>query len=157
MKLRVDVQQVCDDPQVPPARDIERWAEAAAEQALQYDAQLCVRIVDEAEGATLNLEFRERHGPTNVLSFPFEAPEHTRPPLLGDVVICAPVVAREARQQGKPVNAHYAHLVVHGVLHLLGHEHDDPVEATRMEGLERRVLAELGIVDPYRDDEEGAP
>jgi len=148
MTLTVDVQRASTSPGVPDAVRIERWAAAAAG---DLDAELTLRIVDAEEGAALNESYRHGAGATNVLSFPFEAPEATDPPLLGDVVICAPVVAREAGEQGKAVEAHWAHLVVHGVLHLLGHAHEQPAEAERMEALERRVLAGLGYGDPYAE------
>lgn len=146
----VDVQRASEHPGVPDDDSLRRWAEAAARgAALAGDAQLSVRIVDLAEGVALNAAYRGKAGPTNVLSFAFAAPEHTQPPLLGDVVLCAPVLAREAAEQGKPLAAHYAHLVVHGVLHLLGHAHDAAADAARMEGIEREVLSRLGHADPY--------
>ena len=123
-------------------------------------ATLGIRIVDEDESAELNHTYRDKPGPTNVLSFPFDMPdlpaalaatenEEIPTKLLGDLVICAPVVAREAAEQGKPLPAHWAHMVVHGVLHLLGYDHLDKAEAAEMEGLEQRLLAELGVGDPY--------
>ena len=121
--------------------------------ALALPGELTVRIVDAEEGQRLNREFRGKDYATNVLSFPAEMPEGlpkgVKFPLLGDLVICAPVVAREADEQGKALNAHYAHLTVHGVLHLLGWDHEDDKEADAMEQLEREILAELGIADPY--------
>lgn len=150
--LLVDVQRASEHPGVPDDDSLRRWAGAAARGAARTgEAQLSVRIVDLAEGVALNSAYRGKAGPTNVLSFPFDAPEHTRPPLLGDVVLCAPVLAREAAEQGKPLAAHYAHLVVHGVLHLLGHEHEEAADAARMEEIEREVLAGLGHADPYAD------
>ena len=112
--------------------------------ALDIDGEITVRIVDADEGQRLNREFRGKDYPTNVLTFVYAAR-----PLAGDVVICAPVVAREAREQGKVVRAHYAHLVVHGLLHLQGHDHERVAEALRMEARERRMLAALGFGDPY--------
>jgi probable rRNA maturation factor len=150
--LLVDVQRASEHPGVPDDDSLCRWAGAAASgAALSGDAQLSVRLVDLAEGVALNAAYRGKAGPTNVLSFAFDAPEHTQPPLLGDVVLCAPVVAREAAEQGKPLAAHYAHLVVHGVLHLLGHGHDAAADAARMEGIEREVLRGLGHADPYAE------
>jgi probable rRNA maturation factor len=156
--LRVDVQCASEHPGVPDADSLRHWADAAASAHMPAaDAQISVRIVDLAEGVALNSAYRGKAGPTNVLSFAFGAREHTRPPLLGDVVLCAPVVAREAAEQGKPLTAHYAHLVVHGVLHLLGHEHDAPADAARMEGIEREVLGRLGHADPHAVPAEDAP
>lgn len=130
---------------------ITRWARAAAG-AKGRNAELALRIVGAPEGRRLNLLWRGRDYPTNVLSFP--APSGTRGGrahrVLGDIVICAPIVAREARQQDKSLDHHWAHLVVHGVLHLLGHDHEQELEAERMERRERRVLAEFGVPDPYR-------
>ena len=137
---------------IPAAASFRRWAGAALTGRIR-EADLAIRIVDEAEGRALNRHYRGRDYATNVLSFPAELPEGLPPgvrmPLLGDLVICAPVVAREAREQGKPVAAHYAHLTVHGVLHLLGWDHEDSREADAMEQLEREILAALGIHDPY--------
>ena len=107
------------------------------------------RIVDEAEGRALNERWRGRDHATNVLSFPAELPPGVALPLLGDLVVCAPVVAREAAEQGKAEADHWAHLVIHGTLHLLGFDHETEAEATVMEDLERALLAGLGIGDPY--------
>ena len=140
---------------VPAAASFRRWAGAALAGRIR-EADLAIRIVDSPEGRALNRHYRGKDYATNVLSFPADLPEGLPPgvrlPLLGDLVICAPVVAREAREQGKPLNAHYAHLTVHGVLHLLGWDHDNDVEADAMEQLEREILAGLGIEDPYRAD-----
>ena len=108
-----------------------------------------MRIVDEAEGRALNARWRGRDYATNVLSFPAELPPGVALPLLGDLVVCAPVVAREAAEQGKPEADHWAHLVIHGTLHLLGFDHESESDAVVMEGLERELLAGLGIGDPY--------
>jgi probable rRNA maturation factor len=112
-------------------------------------AELSIRIVGAREGRALNRQYRDKDYATNVLSFPAELPRGVASPLLGDMVICAPVVAREAREQGKSARDHYAHLTVHGVLHLLGFDHQNERDATRMETLETRILATLGIADPY--------
>ncbi|MDH5823854.1 rRNA maturation RNase YbeY [Luteimonas sp. RD2P54] len=139
---------------VPAAQSFRKWVSAALAGRIR-EADLAVRVVGAAEGRALNRHYRGRDYATNVLSFPAELPEGlpegVRLPLLGDLVICAPVVAREARQQGKAPAAHYAHLTVHGTLHLLGWNHEDPREAECMEQLEREILAGLGIADPYLD------
>ncbi|MDC7805898.1 rRNA maturation RNase YbeY [Luteimonas sp BLCC-B24] len=137
---------------VPAAASFRRWATAALTGRIR-EADLAIRIVGEDEGQALNRHYRGKDYATNVLSFPAELPEGlpegVRLPLLGDLVICAPVVAREAGEQGKALNAHYAHLTVHGVLHLLGWDHENTAEAEAMEQLEREILAELGVADPY--------
>jgi len=140
---------------VPAATSFRRWV-AAALQGRIREADLAIRIVGEDEGRALNRHYRGKDYATNVLSFPGELPPEVKlpkgvtMPLLGDIVLCAPVVAREAAEQAKPVAHHYAHLTVHGVLHLLGMDHQDEREAACMERLERDILAELGIDDPYR-------
>lgn len=129
-----------------------KWVAAALKGRIR-EADLAVRIVDEKEGCSLNHHYRGKDYATNVLSFPADLPEGlpkgVKMPLLGDLVICAPVVAREAAEQGKSLAAHYAHLTVHGTLHLLGWDHEDDKEADAMEQLEREILADLGIDDPY--------
>lgn len=134
------VQRASRAAHIPSDARIKRWARAA----LSRDAQVTVRYVAEAEGRRLNGEYRGRDYATNVLTFIYE----TRP-LSGDVVICAPVVAREARERGKSVDAHHAHLVVHGLLHLQGYDHERIAEAERMEARERKILRSLGFEDPY--------
>ena len=151
MKLHVDVQRASTDSNLPDDPAIRLWAHAAAAQAFDRDAQLSIRVVDSEEGTDLNESYRRGDGPTNVLSFAFEERDRTDPPLLGDVVICAPVVRREAAQQGKSMHAHFAHMVVHGVLHLLGHDHQREAQAQRMESIERAILDELGFADPYSE------
>lgn len=144
---------------LPAAARFTTWARAAAG-ARGEGAEVAVRVVGLAEGRRLNLVWRGRDYATNVLSFPVPvgvppvpgtARRRTRP--LGDIVLCAPVVAREAARQGKPPLAHWAHLVVHGCLHLLGHDHERAIDARRMERRERRVLAALGFPDPYSPSE----
>ena len=139
---------------IPAAISFRRWATAALAGRIR-EADLAIRIVDESEGRALNRHYRGKDYATNVLSFPAELPEGLpedfHMPLLGDLVICAPVVAREAREQGKSPAAHYAHLTVHGTLHLLGWDHDEEREAEAMEQLEREILDALGIADPSLD------
>lgn len=136
---------------VPDEGHVSRWVEAALEPAREV-TQLTVRVVGRDEMAGLNETYRGKSGPTNVLSFPFEAPPGVTLPLLGDIVICAAVVAGEAAEQEKTAEAHWAHIVVHGTLHLLGHDHVEPAEAEEMESLERRILAGLGYPDPYQEE-----
>ena len=135
---------------LPSAISFKRWAAAACEGRI-LKADLAIRLVDSKEGTSLNRHYRGKDQPTNVLSFPAELPPGVElpMPLLGDLVICAPVVAREAAEQGKQLNAHYAHLTIHGVLHLLGLDHEDEREASAMELLEREILSGLGYGDPY--------
>jgi len=154
MRLDLDLQLAVSDTDIPPAADFHRWAQAALKDRREA-AELVVRIVDEAESGQLNERFRRKAGPTNVLSFPFRAPPPVQTDLLGDLVICASVVRREAAEQGKEEQAHWAHMVVHGVLHLLGYDHLVEDEAQQMEALERQILSGLGFSDPYAD--EGGP
>lgn len=137
---------------IPAAVSFRKWVAAALENRIR-EADLAVRIVGDKEAHALNQHYRGKDYATNVLSFPADLPEGlpegVRLPLLGDLVICAPVVEREAREQNKPLAAHYAHLTVHGTLHLLGWDHDNDCDAECMEQLERDILAKLGIADPY--------
>ena len=139
---------------IPAAASFRKWVAAALAGRIR-EADLAIRIVDSEEGRALNRHYRGKDYATKVLSFPAELPEGlpkgVKFPLLGDLVICAPVVAREADAQGKPRNAHYAHLTIHGCLHLLGMDHLDPREAEAMEQLERDILAGLGVPDPYQN------
>jgi probable rRNA maturation factor len=136
---------------LPAANTFRQWV-AAALQGRVKRADLALRLVGETEARALNRHYRGKDYATNVLSFPAELPPGLPPgtmPILGDVVVCAPVVIHEAHLQGKDPRAHFAHLTVHGVLHLLGFDHDDPREAEAMEALEIEILAGLGIEDPY--------
>ena len=148
LRLSMSLEDASGVPGVPAEDAFRRWAEAALS-GRRADVELAIRVVDEAESAELNSHYRGKIGPTNVLSFPAELPPGVPLPVLGDLVICAPVVLREAREQGKPAESHWAHLVVHGCLHLLGFDHEAEAEAEAMESLERRILAGLGLPDPY--------
>jgi probable rRNA maturation factor len=139
---------------IPAEADFQRWAVAAGPEGV---AEVAIRVVDETESAALNQTYRHKAGPTNVLSFPCEAPPGVPNDLLGDLVICAPVVEREAQDQGKTAEAHWAHMVVHGVLHLRGYDHVEPDEAERMEALEVALLSRLGYPNPYETEEEALP
>jgi probable rRNA maturation factor len=142
----INVQRRVNAAGVPAPSTLRAWAMAALEGATP--GEITIRVVAEDESAALNGKFRHKPYATNVLSFPYEA-EALDEPVLGDLVICAPVVAREAQEQGKEAHAHWAHMVVHGVLHLLGHDHIQEDEAERMEAKERQILARLGFADPY--------
>lgn len=146
MALALDVQYACDRHGLPKTADFRRWAQAALADA-PAAAQIVVRIVDETEGAELNQRYRGKAGPTNVLAFAYRAANDQD--LHGDLVMCAPVVQREAQAQGKPATAHWAHMCVHGILHLRGYDHATQDEADVMEGLETSILAGLGFPGPY--------
>ncbi|KFZ31556.1 hypothetical protein IDSA_02275 [Pseudidiomarina salinarum] len=149
----VDLQLASTCAELPTEADIELWVGTSL-RILEQDesAELTVRIVDETEALELNKTYRQRDYPTNVLSFPFEAPVELPVRLLGDLVVCAPVIEREAAAQGKALSAHWTHMIVHGTLHLLGYDHIDDDEAVVMERLEQRILEALGYADPYADD-----
>ncbi len=148
MRLELDVQNVSAITDGPQDAEIRRWVEAALADVHRDEVALTVRIVDEPESAALNRRYRHQEGATNVLSFPFENPPGVETDILGDVVICAPLVMREARAQCIPPSAHWALIVVHGVLHLRGYDHRRDDDARVMENREARILTELGFDDP---------
>jgi len=148
--LEVALSYGCPRRGVPARASFARWAQAAlAEAGAGGSCQLSIRVVDADEGLALNRDFRGKTCATNVLSFPADAVVPGGPRLLGDLALCAPVIEREAGEQGKPAVAHYAHLTVHGVLHLLGYDHDLDAAAAAMEALEVNALASLGLANPY--------
>ncbi|MEM9257576.1 MAG: rRNA maturation RNase YbeY [Pseudomonadota bacterium] len=145
----VDIQSSSNEP-VPTEADLRTWLTAAvASQSRRERVEISLRLVDTEEMSRLNARYRGKQGPTNVLSFPADLPAQIDVPLLGDIVICAPVVRREAAAQGKALDAHWAHMAVHGALHLLGHEHEQPGEADAMEALETDILRQLDFPCPY--------
>lgn len=149
MILHVDIQSASSEP-VPSEEDIRYWIlTALTGQTLQDEVEVSVRVVDREEMAQLNATYRHKEGPTNVLSFPAKLPPHLKLPLLGDIVICAPLVAAEAAAQGKSPRAHWAHMTVHGALHLLGYDHIEEEDAASMEALETTILAQLDYACPY--------
>ncbi len=151
--LELDVQYTDDVrgmENLPTKAQIKKWVNASLADSIG-SAQLTVRITGVQESRHLNEKYRYGKGPTNVLSFPFEQPDWLQPPLLGDLVICADLVAQEAREQGKTNEAHWTHLVVHGVLHLLGLDHETRTQAVVMEEQERVIMAQLGYPDPYAE------
>jgi len=153
--VTVDVQVACDDPDIPAASAIQNWVESAVLQSgrsIERDVEVAVRVVDADEIQTLNKLYREQHKPTNVLSFPAGdmdgLPEETSRSL-GDVVICASIVATEAGEQGKELADHWGHMLVHGTLHLLDFDHETDAEASEMEALESEILTAQNVTDPY--------
>ncbi|MGQ8773148.1 rRNA maturation RNase YbeY [Serratia sp. NA_112.1] len=145
----LDLQLACaDNSGLPDEATFQRWLEGVLPQ-FQIDSEVTIRLVDEAESNELNLTYRGMDKPTNVLSFPFEAPPGIELPLLGDLIICRQVVEREAVEQDKVLEAHWAHMVVHGSLHLLGYDHIEDDEAEEMESLETEIMHGLGYPDPY--------
>ena len=150
-KVTVDLQMAFDGTGVPSEALFEAWAEAAWQD--ENPTEVTIRIVDNDESRELNNQYRDKDKPTNVLSFPFEAPAGITVPLVGDLVICAPVVEREAREQGKDPEAHWAHMVIHGMLHLQGYDHIHDDDAEVMEGLEIRLMRQLGYNNPYEAEE----
>ncbi|MDG1693275.1 MAG: rRNA maturation RNase YbeY [Porticoccaceae bacterium] len=148
MAIILDIQSASSSEDIPDEHSIKCWVTAAV--GLKTgDTELSVRIVDEPEGKALNETYRGASGPTNVLSFPFDVEIPEPLPLIGDIVICAPVVAREAKQQNKDLKAHWAHMIIHGVLHLLGYNHQNDSEAVIMETLETEIMQTLGFPPPY--------
>lgn len=154
MEIVVDIELASGYSPLPETTDMEYWAQAALEAACESSreaAEVSIRIVDEAESQELNARYRSKDKPTNVLSFPADLPAELNLPLLGDLVICAPVVAREAEEQGKSLEAHWAHMLVHGCLHLLGYDHTEDAEAEAMEALETRIITQLNYPPPYAE------
>lgn len=147
MALELDLQLVDEAAHLPVPEDFEAWVKTALQS--RSEAELTIRVVGREESRELNRTYRGKNSETNVLSFPAELPDGLVLPLLGDIVVCAPLVADEAAEQGKAVRDHWAHLTIHGVLHLLGYDHQDDNEAEEMESLEISLLESLGINNPY--------
>jgi len=152
--------QIASTASTPSTAEMQRWAQQTLDRATPLgggrcasdagDGDVCVRVVDQAESRQLNERYRHKDSPTNVLSFPAEVDLPSGHHIWGDIVICAPVVHAEAADQGKPPEAHFAHMVVHGVLHLLGYDHQSGTDAEQMESLEKDILGRIGFGDPYR-------
>ena len=146
----VDLQVATGGDDIPEPSHFTHWTQAALRAAkVDEEKEISIRIVDENESQQLNHQYRNKNTPTNVLSFSCELPEEVNLPLLGDLVICSDVVKQEAQEQNKPLESHWAHMVVHGTLHLLGYDHIDPAEADTMENLETHILTTLGYPAPY--------
>ena len=150
------IQRAVANHTIPSTAQLKRWAKAVLQEKIP-NAEMTIRIVDKDEITTLNSTYRHQNKATNVLSFPFDMPEGIEIdiPLLGDLVICAEVIEEEAQAQHKTVNAHWAHMLVHGILHLLGYDHEKNNEAERMEAEEILILAKLGFNNPYKIVEKG--
>lgn len=150
MAVELDVIYEVEAEKLPSAEQFKRWVETALQQA-QGDVSLCIQLVDSEDSQALNRDYRGKDKPTNVLSFPSEIPDFVQleQQPLGDLAICVEVVEREAQEQQKQVEHHWAHMVIHGCLHLLGYDHIEDEEAEQMEALERELLATLDIADPY--------
>ena len=154
MSIELDLQLAVENEQdLPTEQDIQLWLDKTIPQ-FQKSAELTIRIVDTEESHQLNHEYRGKDKPTNVLSFPFEAPPGIELDLLGDLIICRQVVEKEAEEQNKPLLAHWAHMVVHGSLHLLGYDHIEDQEAEEMESLETEIMKSMGYSDPYITEKE---
>jgi probable rRNA maturation factor len=153
MAITLDLQLASTADNLPSEAQVQQWLDAAI-LPFQAEAEVTVRIVDTAESQQLNFDYRSKDKPTNVLSFPFQCPPGIELPLLGDLVICAPVVAAEAAEQHKSLQAHWAHMVIHGCLHLLGFDHINDDDAEQMEAEEVTILQQLGINNPYLLDNE---
>jgi probable rRNA maturation factor len=147
----IDIQRIFDSPNQPTDTQLELWVNTVLAKA-EEELELTIRIVDETESAQLNETYRHKNGATNILSFPFEVPDGIELNLLGDLVICAPVLEREAAEQNKPLYNHWAHIVIHGTLHLLGYDHIDDADAEEMENTEIAFLQTLSIPNPYEAD-----
>tara|TARA_B100000446_G_scaffold162740_1_gene163371 strand:+ start:9158 stop:9649 length:492 start_codon:yes stop_codon:yes gene_type:complete len=149
--VELDLQVASESSNLPSESQLQLWVEAALA-SRRDNSELSLRIVDESESQQLNGQYRQKDKPTNVLSFPADLPDELELPLLGDLVVCAPIVAREAVEQNKTQEAHWAHMLVHGTLHLLGYDHIEEADATEMEALETRIITKLGFPPPYEID-----
>ena len=149
--IELDLQIACSEKNLPSVEQFEQWLNAALNE-YKPNAEVTIRCVEALESQTLNNDYRGKDKPTNVLSFVLDAPPMIEIDLLGDLVICKEIIESEAIAQEKVLNEHWAHMVVHGALHLLGFDHIDPDQAIEMESLEKEILLTLGIDDPYRDD-----
>jgi len=148
MAITLDLQIACKNNKIPTENQFQLWVNTALK-PYNKSFELTVRIVELQESQQLNQQYRDKDKPTNVLSFPFEVPDGIELDLLGDLVVCASVVEQEAQQQNKTIQSHWAHMIIHGCLHLLGYDHISELEAQEMEGLEVKLLSSLNIENPY--------
>lgn len=147
----LEIQNVSTSKKIPAVEKFQFWMDALLKK-YPVTAEVVIRIVDEVEMAQFNLQYRGKQGPTNILSFAYEGPEHLGGKLLGDLLVCAPVVEREALLQHKQLEHHWAHMIVHGVLHLLGYDHVGDSDAKEMESLEIKILNAIKIDNPYQEE-----
>ncbi len=159
MNVTIDLVNASSENKLPQEQDFQHWTEAALKaiategsQPVSDSSELSIKLVGEAESASLNKNFRQKDGPTNILSFPYAEIHGSNIELLGDIAICAPLVKKEAAEQNKKEEAHWAHLTIHGVLHLNGFDHEHPGEAEAMESLEIRILDSMGFANPYETE-----
>ncbi len=147
----LDFQVVSQSNSIPSIDQFQSWIDVVLSDE-SIDSEIVVRIIDEAEMTRFNEQYRDKIGPTNILSFPFDVPENIVSILLGDLLVCAPIIEKESLQQNKLVDHHWAHIIVHGVLHLLGHDHIDECDAKEMEALEIKILRKIKIKNPYEEN-----
>lgn len=149
MSNHIDLQLACEAAELPTLELFQQWTDIALTSVTDQVFELTIRIVNIAESQQLNKQYRKKDKPTNVLSFPFEVPDGIELNLLGDLVVCAQIVEQEAEEQNKMLFDHWAHMIIHGCLHLLGYDHINDLDADKMEALEIKILAELSINNPY--------
>lgn len=149
MSNHIDLQLACDETEVPSLELFQRWTDIALTSVTNQEFELTIRLVNIDESQQLNSQYRQKDKPTNVLSFPFEVPDGIELNLLGDLVVCVQVVEQEAKEQHKRLFDHWAHMIIHGCLHLLGYDHINDADADEMEALEIKILADLSINNPY--------
>jgi len=149
----LDIQRIIDSKLIPSDKELQQWVEVALHD-YSADAEVVIRLVDKQEISALNAQYRHKQGATNILSFPFEVPEGVQGlNLLGDLVVCASVLEQEALEQGKELKNHWAHIIIHGILHLLGYDHIEEIDANEMEAKEILILKQLNINNPYQEQE----
>lgn len=146
----VEIQLASKSKFIPDQQQFQNWVDAVLTDESQH-SEIVIRVIDEDEMIEFNQQYRHKSGPTNILSFPFEAPDSVESDLLGDLLVCAPVIETESKQQNKPLENHWAHIIVHGVLHLIGYDHINDMDAEEMEALEVMILKTITINNPYEE------
>ncbi len=146
----VEIQLASKSKFIPDQQQFQNWVDAVLTDESQH-SEIVIRVIDEDEMIEFNQQYRHKSGPTNILSFPFEAPDSVESDLLGDLLVCAPVIETESKQQKKTLENHWAHIIVHGVLHLIGYDHINDMDAEEMEALEVMILKTITINNPYEE------